>query len=157
MKAFEVLDQENKGYLTTEELTKYMTEEGTQSYKMELLVGTSCFHLPVLFPKDIWFVCYAYVCYLTDNKSVDRILPLGVGKGGQNCALESYCHWEIIRLYITLFVPLWHYGCTWSNASFDLPPLNHTLLSSIGSNTQLVSGGEGFKSCQSKPVFFQMS
>ena len=28
MKAFEVLDQENKGYLTTEELTKYMTEEG---------------------------------------------------------------------------------------------------------------------------------
>ena len=28
MKAFEVLDQENKGYLTTEELTKYMSEEG---------------------------------------------------------------------------------------------------------------------------------
>ena len=28
MKAFEVLDQENKGYLTTEELTKYMCEEG---------------------------------------------------------------------------------------------------------------------------------
>ena len=28
MKALEVLDQENKGYLTTEELTKYMSEEG---------------------------------------------------------------------------------------------------------------------------------
>ena len=28
MKAFEVLDQENKGYLTTEELTKFMSEEG---------------------------------------------------------------------------------------------------------------------------------
>lgn len=28
MKAFEVLDQENKGYLTAEELTKYMSEEG---------------------------------------------------------------------------------------------------------------------------------
>ena len=28
MKAFEVLDQENKGYLATEELTKYMSEEG---------------------------------------------------------------------------------------------------------------------------------
>jgi len=28
MKAFEVLDQDNKGYLTTEELTKYMSEEG---------------------------------------------------------------------------------------------------------------------------------
>ena len=28
MKAFEVLDQENKGYLSTEELTKYMSEEG---------------------------------------------------------------------------------------------------------------------------------
>lgn len=28
-KAFDVLDQEKKGYLTTEELTKYMTEEGT--------------------------------------------------------------------------------------------------------------------------------
>lgn len=28
MKAFEVLDQENKGYLTTEELSKYMSEEG---------------------------------------------------------------------------------------------------------------------------------
>ena len=32
------------------------------------------------------------VCYLTDNKSVDRILPLGVGKGGWSCAFESYCH-----------------------------------------------------------------
>lgn len=28
IKAFEVLDQENKGYLTTEELTKFMSEEG---------------------------------------------------------------------------------------------------------------------------------
>ena len=28
MKAFDVLDQEKKGYLTTEELTKYMSEEG---------------------------------------------------------------------------------------------------------------------------------
>lgn len=28
MKAFEVLDQEKKGYLTTEELSKFMTEEG---------------------------------------------------------------------------------------------------------------------------------
>ena len=100
MKAFEVLDQENKGYLTTEELTKYMTEEGTWSFKMELVVGTSCFHLPVLFPKDISHVCYVYACYLTDN---------------------------------------------------------NTLHSSIGSNTQLVTGEEGFKSCQSKPVFFQMS
>ena len=27
-KAFEVLDQDNKGYLTTEELTKYVTESG---------------------------------------------------------------------------------------------------------------------------------
>lgn len=110
MKAFEVLDQENKGYLTTEELTKYMTEEGTRSFKMELVVGTSCFHLPVLFPKDISHVCYVYACYPTDSKCVDRILPLGVGKGGRSCALESYCHWGIIRLFITLFVPFWHYG-----------------------------------------------
>ena len=128
MKAFEVLDQENKGYLTTEELTKYMTEEGTWSFKMELVVGTSCFHLPVLFPKDISHVCYVYACYLTDNKSVDRILPLGVGKGGLSCTLESYCHWEIIRLYITSFVPFWYYGYTWADASFDpLPPPPTTL------------------------------
>ena len=124
MKAFEVLDQENKGYLTTEELTKYMTEEGTWSFKMELVVETSCFHLPVLFPKDISHVCHVYACYPTDSKCVDRILPLGVdkGRGGWSCTLESYCHWGITRLYITLFVPLWHYGCTWSDASFDLPP-----------------------------------
>lgn len=110
MKAFEVLDQENKGYLTTEELTKYMTEEGTQSFKMELVVGTSCFHLPVLFPKDISHVCHVYACYPTDSKCVDRILPLGVGKGGWSCAFESSCLWGIIRLFITLFVPFWHYG-----------------------------------------------
>lgn len=30
LKAFLVLDSEGKGYLTQEELTKYMTEEGNQ-------------------------------------------------------------------------------------------------------------------------------
>lgn len=48
MKAFEVLDQENKGYLTTEELTKYMTEEGMQSVKMEVVVGTLRYAMPVI-------------------------------------------------------------------------------------------------------------
>ena len=37
MKAFEVLDQENKGYLTAEELTKYMSEEGKIESSTELL------------------------------------------------------------------------------------------------------------------------
>lgn len=43
MKAFEVLDQENKGYLTTEELTKYMSEEGIvySNYKINLLKITN--------------------------------------------------------------------------------------------------------------------
>ena len=36
MKAFEVLDQENKGYLTTEELTKYMSEEGRNYFYLLL-------------------------------------------------------------------------------------------------------------------------
>ena len=41
MKAFEVLDQENKGYLTAEELTKYMSEEGKnqlQNYQKPLIM-----------------------------------------------------------------------------------------------------------------------
>ena len=36
MKAFEVLDQENKGYLTAEELTKYMSEEGKTSELLKI-------------------------------------------------------------------------------------------------------------------------
>ena len=42
-KAFEVLDQDNKGYLTTEELTKYVTESGepfTQE-EMEEMISAS--------------------------------------------------------------------------------------------------------------------
>ena len=50
MKAFEVLDQENKGYLTTEELTKYMTEEGIDYFYSRFnnltSVGSHC-GLPV--------------------------------------------------------------------------------------------------------------
>ena len=32
LRAFKVLDTEGKGFLTTEELTKYMTEEGADSF-----------------------------------------------------------------------------------------------------------------------------
>jgi Ca2+-binding EF-hand superfamily protein len=32
LKAFQVLDQESKGFLLTEELTKYMMEEGIPSH-----------------------------------------------------------------------------------------------------------------------------
>ncbi|KAL5008099.1 hypothetical protein ScPMuIL_013680 [Solemya velum] len=36
LKAFQVLDSENKGYLTQEELTKYMSEEGEPFTQEEL-------------------------------------------------------------------------------------------------------------------------
>lgn len=36
LKAFQVLDSENKGYLTQEDLTKYMSEEGEPFTQEEL-------------------------------------------------------------------------------------------------------------------------
>ena len=38
MKAFEVLDQDNKGYLTTEEMTKFMSEEGECFSKVQIRI-----------------------------------------------------------------------------------------------------------------------
>ncbi|CAH3178304.1 unnamed protein product [Porites lobata] len=55
MKAFEVLDQENKGYLTTEELTKYMSEEGepfTQEEMEEMLSAAVDPDKGIVFYKD---------------------------------------------------------------------------------------------------------
>ncbi|KAE8601781.1 hypothetical protein XENTR_v10013793 [Xenopus tropicalis] len=37
LRAFEVLDEKKKGYLTREELVKYMTEEGTVIHKVFIL------------------------------------------------------------------------------------------------------------------------
>ncbi|XP_032225225.2 dynein regulatory complex protein 8 [Nematostella vectensis] len=54
-KAFEVLDQDKKGYLTTEELTKYMTEEGeafTQEEVEEMLSAAVDPEKGVIFYKD---------------------------------------------------------------------------------------------------------
>jgi len=55
MKAFEVLDQENKGYLTTEELTKFMSEEGepfTQEEMEEMLSAAVDPDKGIVFYKD---------------------------------------------------------------------------------------------------------
>ncbi|XP_020903178.1 dynein regulatory complex protein 8 [Exaiptasia diaphana] len=54
-KAFDVLDQEKNGYLTTEELTKYMTEEGepfTQEEMEEMLSAAVDPEKGVVFYKD---------------------------------------------------------------------------------------------------------
>jgi Ca2+-binding EF-hand superfamily protein len=54
-KAFEVLDQDNKGYLTTEELTKYVTESGepfTQEEMEEMMSASVDPDQGVVFYKD---------------------------------------------------------------------------------------------------------
>ena len=45
LKAFQVLDTEGKGFLTAEELTKFMTEEGMD------IIKTFCFKFSL--PKDL--------------------------------------------------------------------------------------------------------
>lgn len=54
-KAFEVLDEDNKGYLTTEELTKYVTESGepfTQEEMEEMMSASVDPDQGVVFYKD---------------------------------------------------------------------------------------------------------
>ena len=54
-KAFEVLDQDSKGYLTTEELTKYVTESGepfTQEEMEEMMSASVDPDQGVVFYKD---------------------------------------------------------------------------------------------------------
>lgn len=60
MKAFEVLDQENKGYLTTEELTKFMSEEGI----------TKC-NLTVVLCSNI--MLYGYIRNMVDKMLSKRL------------------------------------------------------------------------------------
>ncbi|GCC21313.1 hypothetical protein chiPu_0019780, partial [Chiloscyllium punctatum] len=55
LRAFEVLDQTKKGYLTQEELTKYLTEEGepfTQEEMEEMLSAAVDPEKNIIFYKD---------------------------------------------------------------------------------------------------------
>ena len=69
MRAFEVLDHENKGYLTTEELTKYMSEEGhnficCSSHYPSFSQGLAVAHLVVSMVNALNFLFFFFFFYL---------------------------------------------------------------------------------------------
>lgn len=68
-KAFDVLDQEKKGYLTTEELTKYMTEEG--KYWVPVLFWASFSDCMAMQPSINSNIAVSSLCKKTKSRARD--------------------------------------------------------------------------------------